>query len=197
MRCMHSNTAAKSRPEFRTRISFRCRERTTCRWSTIRLRRASWTRSSGFSAFHRWHDRTTDLMGAGESKGEIVTTASDDRGLVRLALWSSMMMPVKDAGMSWPGFSYTDAEWKRMAALAEMGEPGITLRFKMVNAIVFIALAAVLIVGGFLPLLTALYPNPADTRPLPFALLLAATALLALGIGLPLSMRGGAPLVAG
>jgi hypothetical protein len=136
-------------------------------------------------------------MAAGASKGEIVTTESEDRGLVLLALWASMMMPIRDAGMSWPGFAYTDAEWKQMAALAEVVESGITFRFKMVNAIVFIALAAVLIVGGFLPLLTALYPNPADTRPLPFALLLAATALLALGIGLPLSMRVAAWLVAG
>jgi hypothetical protein len=124
-------------------------------------------------------------------------TASDDRGLVRLALWASMMMPIRDAGMSWPGFSYTDAEWKQMAALAGEVDPGVTFRFKLVNAVVFIALAAALIAGGFVPLLNALYPNPADTRALPFALLLAATALLALGIGLPLAMRVAARLVAG
>jgi hypothetical protein len=70
-------------------------------------------------------------------------------------------------------------------------------RFKMVNAAVFIALAAVLIGAGFVPLLTALYPNPADTRPLVFALLLAATALLAIGVGLPLTMRLAAWLVGG
>jgi hypothetical protein len=124
-------------------------------------------------------------------------TQSNDRGLVRLALWASMMMPIKDAGMSWIGFSYIDAEWAQMATLAEAVDPKITARFKVVNAIVFIALAALLVGGGFVPLLSALYPNPADTRPLPFALLLAATALVALGIGLPLSMRAAAWLVAG
>jgi len=108
-----------------------------------------------------------------------------------------MMMPIRGAGMSWIGFSYTDAEWKQMAALAEMVDPDVTLRFKLVNALVFIVLAALLVGGGFVPLLSALYPNPADTRPLPFALLLAATALLALGVGLPLSMRVAAWLVAG
>jgi hypothetical protein len=106
-------------------------------------------------------------------------------------------MPIKEAGMSWPGFSYTDAEWKEMSMLANAVAPGTAFRFKVVNAIVFIALAAVLVGGGFVPLLSALYPNPADTRPLPFALLLAATALLALGAGLPLSMRVAAWLVAG
>ncbi len=124
-----------------------------------------------------------------------MTTASDDRGLVRLALWASMMIPIKDAGMSWLGFSYTDAEWVRMAALAEMVDPDVTLRFKLVNVAVFIILAALLIGGGFVPLLGALYPNPVDTRPLPFALLLAATALL--GAGLLLSMRVAARLVTG
>ncbi|HLH89119.1 MAG TPA: hypothetical protein VKX28_11720 [Xanthobacteraceae bacterium] len=124
-------------------------------------------------------------------------TPSDDRGLVRLALWASLMMPIKEAGMSWPGFAYTDAEWKQMATLAGAVEPGTAFRFQMVNAVVFIALAGVLVVGGFLPLLGALYPVPADVKALPFALLLAATALLALGIGLPLSMGVAAWLVAG
>ncbi len=124
-------------------------------------------------------------------------TAPDDRGLVRLALWARLLMPIRQGGMSWPGFSYTDAEWEQMAALADVVEPATAFWFKIVNAVVFIALAAILVFGGFLPLMNALYPNPADVRPLPFALLLASTALLALGIGLPLSMRVAAWLVAG
>jgi hypothetical protein len=125
-----------------------------------------------------------------------MATAPDDRGLVRVALWASMMMPIKDAGMSWIGFSYTDAEWKQMAGLAEVVDPAVAFRFQVVNALVFIALAALLVGGGFVPLLSALYPDPADTRPVVFALLLAATALLALGIGLPLAMRVAAAIVA-
>jgi hypothetical protein len=38
-------------------------------------------------------------------------------------------------------------------------------------------------------LLLVLFPNPADTKPLPFALLLASVCLLTLGFGLPLAMR--------
>jgi hypothetical protein len=45
------------------------------------------------------------------------------------------------------------------------------------------------VVGLFLPIMIALYPNPADTQALPFVLLLAATALLSIGLGLPVSMR--------
>src|SRR5690242_17084201 len=121
---------------------------------------------------------------------------ANDSGLVRLALWSELMMELKAGGISWwPGFTYSEAEWAQMATLAEAVDPGMAFRFKMVNAAVFIALAAVLIGAGFVPLLTALYPNPADTRPLVFALLLAATALLALGVGLPLTMRLAAWLV--
>ena len=46
-----------------------------------------------------------------------------------------------------------------MAPLAAAVEPGVTARFKAVNAIVLIALAALLVGGGFVPLLGALYPN--------------------------------------
>src|ERR1700743_1028651 len=106
-------------------------------------------------------------------------TESNDSSVVRLALWASMMMPIKDAGMSWIGFSYTDAEWAQMAKLAEAVHPDVTLRFKVVTAAICISLPALLIGGVFVPLLSALYPNPANTSALVFALLLAATALLA------------------
>lgn len=122
---------------------------------------------------------------------------SVDGRLLRLAFWADIMMSIKNAGMSWPGFSYTDAEWARLGPLAEVVAPFDAGRFKVVNAIVFIALAAVAMGGGFLPLASALFPVPAETPVLPFVTLLAATCFLVIGLGLPVSMRIAAPLSAG
>src|SRR5262249_37517692 len=120
---------------------------------------------------------------------------ANDSGLVRLALWSELMMELKAGGISWwPGFTYSEAEGAQIATLAKAVDPGMAVRVKMA---VSSALAAVLTGAGFVPLPTALSPNPADTRPLVFALLLAATALLAIGVGLPLTMRLAAWVVGG
>jgi hypothetical protein len=124
-------------------------------------------------------------------------SGSVDGRMLRLAFWADIMMRIKNAGMSWPGFSYTDAEWARLAPLAEAVAPFDAGRFKVVNAIVFIALAAVAMGGGFLPLASALFPVPAETPALPFVALLAATCFLVIGLGLPVSMRIAAPLSAG
>jgi hypothetical protein len=116
--------------------------------------------------------------------------------LVNLAFWARNMVAIRKAGMSWPGFSYTEPEWARLKVLAEAVEPGRFRLFTWINAAVFIAIAIVGIAGVFLPLASVLFPIPAETKPLPFLLLLATTALLIIGIGLPLSMRIAAPLAA-
>jgi len=102
----------------------------------------------------------------------------------RLRFWSANMDFVHSSGMSWPGFSYTAAEKERMAAIAATLPRGtFALWFYVIGPIVFILLAAAVIVGLWLPAMDLLFPNPADVRPLPFVLLLAASALLALCLG--------------
>jgi hypothetical protein len=107
------------------------------------------------------------------------------------------MTSIKGANMSWPGFSYNETEWARMAPLAEAVAPFDAGRFKVLNAIVFIALASAVMVGGFLPLATVLFPVAAETPALPFVALLAAVCFLTIGLGLPVAMRIAAPLSAG
>jgi hypothetical protein len=122
---------------------------------------------------------------------------SVDGRMLRLAFWAEIMTSIKDASMSWPGFSYTDAEWARMEPLADAVAPFDAGRFKVVNAVVFIALAAVVMMGGFLPLATVLFPVAAETPALPLVALLAAVCFLTIGLGLPVSMLVAAPLSAG
>ncbi|ESX28264.1 hypothetical protein [Mesorhizobium sp. LSJC264A00] len=99
------------------------------------------------------------------------------------------MTAIKDGRMEWPGFSYTDAEWARMRVLAAPIGAGRYQLFTWVNAAIFIAIAALGIVCVFLPLATLLFPVPAETSALKFSALLAACALLIIGLGLPISMR--------
>src|SRR5580704_4444450 len=121
--------------------------------------------------------------------------ASTDTDIARLAFWARIMTGFKGAGMPWLGFTYSDAEWARLETLTDFVSGEAAGMFIVVNAVVFIALAAIVVFGVFLPLALVLFPNPADTKPLPFALLLAATCLLTLGFGLPLSMRATAWLL--
>lgn len=116
--------------------------------------------------------------------------------LARLAFWAKGMVAINDARMEWPGFSYTDAEWARMQTLSEPITAGSYQLFTIVNAVIFITIAALGIFGVFLPLATVLFPVPAETSALKFSLLLAACAFLIIGLGLPISMRLSAVLAA-
>lgn len=117
--------------------------------------------------------------------------------LARLAFWAKGMVSINNARMEWPGFSYSDAEWARMRTLSEPIGAGTYQLFTMVNAAIFIAIAALGIFGVFLPLATLLFPIPAETSALKFSMLLAACAFLIIGLGLPVSMRLSAMLVGG
>ncbi|MBZ9994506.1 MULTISPECIES: hypothetical protein [unclassified Mesorhizobium] len=117
--------------------------------------------------------------------------------LARLAFWAKGMVSINDARMEWPGFSYSEPEWTRMRALSAPIGAGTYQLFTVVNAAIFIAIAALGIFGVFLPLATLLFPVPAETSALKFSLLLAACAFLIIGLGLPISMRFSAMLVGG
>ena len=114
---------------------------------------------------------------------------SAQEGLTRLAFWARNMTAVSDAGMSWPGFSYTDAEWMRIRDLARAVSPAAFGTFVTWTTIIFLVVAVAGVVGVFLPILLVLFPDPAQMSPWKFASLLAACAFLILGLGLALSMN--------
>ena len=110
--------------------------------------------------------------------------------LARVAFWAKNMTVLRDSGYKWwPGFTYSDAEWQQMDKLAAPISGGAYIKFTWLNALLFIVFAAVVVVCFFVPVLTLMYPNPADIQPLPFSLALAATTLIAIGLGLPLTMK--------
>lgn len=116
--------------------------------------------------------------------------------LARLAFWAKGMTAIRHGHMEWPGFSYTEVEWARMTTLAKPVGGGTYQLFTLVNAAIFIAIAALGIFCVFLPLAALLFPLPAETSALKFSLLLAACAFLIIGIGLPISLRLSTALVA-
>ncbi len=123
-------------------------------------------------------------------------TGSPKTSLARLAFWSRNMVAIKDDGMDWPGFSYSEAEWRRMRELAEPVADGTFRRFIITTAVLFLLIAAAGIVGIFLPLANLFFPVPAETSALQFTVLLAACCLLIIGAGVPLAMSGASRLCA-
>ena len=102
---------------------------------------------------------------------------SGQDGIAQLAFWARNMTAVSDGGMKWPGFSYTDAEWTRLRALAQAVPAAAFGKFITWTTVIFLAVAAAGIVGVFVPLLMLLFPDPAKMAGWQFACLLAACAL--------------------
>lgn len=102
--------------------------------------------------------------------------------------WGGALSLVSDTGTPWPGFSYTPEEKQLFTVLAEevgLGELGL---FLLLNSLIFIALSAAVIVGGFIPLIKALYPIAQSTPALAVFILLGLVCAIMAGIGLPLSV---------
>lgn len=97
--------------------------------------------------------------------------------------------------MEWPGFSYDEPEWERLRQLATLVPYPAYVNFCLVNAAVFIAFACIGIAAVFLPLAIILFPIPAETSTLKFAMLLAGCCFLIIGCCLPVSLRIAAALV--
>ena len=106
-----------------------------------------------------------------------------------LRFWGANMTIAFATSDWWLGFSYTEGEKARLAALGETIPPSAMAlwMFLFVPAI-FIAIAGLAVVGLMLPAITLLYPNPADLQPLPFVLVLAAVTAVSIGLGLPVAM---------
>lgn len=106
-----------------------------------------------------------------------------------LAFWSANMCAVRESNWTWPGFGYTEAEWALMKTFSAPVRSADYIKFIVANTLLYVLFTGLVIVGAFLPVLLAFYPDTRDLQPLPFTLLLAATAFFTIGFGLPLSMR--------
>ena len=110
-----------------------------------------------------------------------------------LRYWSANMALAwgQSNGAPWVGFGYDPAETARMKVLAGGLPFAAGALFFGVTVVVFIAFAAAGIAGLLVPLMDWLYPDPSQTKALPFVLTLACVAALSFGIGLPLALAAG------
>ena len=108
-----------------------------------------------------------------------------------LKYWSLNMTLARSGGWGWtPGFSYDDAEWERIAALAETVPGFATFIWLSATAVLFILLAALACAAIFVPLL--LWTKAEDLPS--FGVFIALIALIgagSVGFGLPLAMVWG------
>jgi hypothetical protein len=121
-----------------------------------------------------------------------VTGDADTRTLVLLAFWGRNMAPIRARGWAWPGFDYSEAEWKRLLALADAVSGGAYLIFQIVTAaLVIIAIGLVVAIGAALivPVNRMIPPDwaPLGTFGLLVAILVAVFGLF--GYGFPLAIR--------
>src|SRR5260370_37065743 len=73
---------------------------------------------------------------------------ADGSVLPSLAFWGRNMAPVRAKGWSWPGFAYSECEWKRLLALADAVSFGAFISFQLATTVLTIALIGLVVVAG-------------------------------------------------
>jgi hypothetical protein len=106
--------------------------------------------------------------------------------------WSLNMTLARTFGWVWmPGFTYGPDEWRRFEALAAAIPRRAVMIWLFATALIFVLLAAVVMIGVLGVALTVLWPNPTDMPEAGFFALLIAVIVLAIGFGMPLSIVWG------
>jgi hypothetical protein len=108
-----------------------------------------------------------------------------------LRYYAKGLLQLGPAGRDWPGFRYTSEEWPRLELYGNSVGDGASAIALTSGALIFILIAAVVIVGFFIPAMTLLYPDPSKTSALVFLSCLFAAALLTIGIGYPIALNAG------
>ena len=116
---------------------------------------------------------------------------SDKRDHRFLRYWAANLGSIGAAGRNWPGFQYTAEEWERFEQYGATVGGAAAFAFIVTSAVIFIAIAALVIGLIFIPAMTLFYPDPAKTSAAVFISLLFATCFVTIGVGLPIAMNFG------
>jgi hypothetical protein len=131
------------------------------------------------------------------NQGDAIHAATDVRSLSPsrqrfLRYWSLNMTLVRQAGWAWPvGFTYSGDEEQRMAALAATVPRAARLIWLAAAVAVFMLGAAGAMMMTLGTALTFLWPNASEIPELGFFTAMALAIVLAVGIGMPLSVAWG------
>jgi hypothetical protein len=118
-----------------------------------------------------------------------VTGDTDRRVLPLLALWGRNMAPVRARGWVWPGFDYSEAEWKRLLALAGAVSSDAYIGFQIVTAVLVIATIGLVVAlgAGLITWLSRVIPPVLSPIGLLVAIPIVVYALF--GYGFPLAIQ--------
>ena len=109
-----------------------------------------------------------------------------------LRYWSLNMTLLRRAGWRWvPGFSYGGDEQRRMDELAAGIPRGAILAWLGATVLIFLVVAIAAMTAILGTALTVLWPNPADMPEAGFFVIMALALMLAIGVGMPLSIAWG------
>ena len=122
-----------------------------------------------------------------------------EKGLSRrqgrfLRYWALNICAARRSGTATPGFSYEDAEWDRLFAIARTVSGSSIGVWLAATAFGYIALAALVMIGVLAPLLSLLWPDSAKMPASGFFALLALTGVTLVAVGLPASLAWGGAL---
>jgi hypothetical protein len=116
----------------------------------------------------------------------------DGSVLPGLAFWGRNMAPIRAKGWVWPGFDYSEDEWRRLLALAKTVSFDAFISFQIATAVLMIALIGVVVICG-VAMIAPLYQTiPSAWAPaglLGLLVAIAIAAFLLFGYGFPLAMR--------
>src|SRR5438067_11653673 len=120
---------------------------------------------------------------------------ADGSVLPGLAFWGRNMAPIRAKGWVWPGFDYSEDEWRRLLALAKAVSFDAFVSFQIATAVLMIALIGLVVAGGaaiIAPLYQMIPSAWAPAGLLGLLVAIAVAAFLLFGCGFPLAMRAAA-----
>jgi hypothetical protein len=117
---------------------------------------------------------------------------NDSSGLPVLAFWARNMAPIRARGRIWPGFDYSEAEWRRLLELAGIVPSEAFSTFQIATAALMIAAIALVAVGGgviIAPLYQMIPPAWMQAGLLGLLVAIPIAIFLLFGYGFPLAIR--------
>jgi hypothetical protein len=109
-----------------------------------------------------------------------------------LAFWGRNMAPIRAKGWVWPGFDYSEDEWRRLLALAKAVSFDAFLSFQIATTVLMIALIGLAVISGVAVIAPLHQTIPSAWAPaglLGLLVIIAIAAFLLFGYGFPLAMR--------
>ncbi len=135
-----------------------------------------------------WQSKQSTAATGDSNSGDAVAPLCGRRFLLRY--WSVNVTMMQTIGWPMPGFAYDRNELRRMRAIADAVPRMAVVIWILATALIFVVLAGVAVAAAAFAV-NSLVTDPARIPELGFMAAFAMFLFLAIGVGLPLSIRSG------